>query len=272
MPRVCPTCQTLNEDRNRFCCGCGRLLAATNVQGRTVVMNLTAPGKTIVPADDTAAIIDRARKAFGDSATLVGPRTMLAPGAQQREHLLFVGDVSGSMDEPLDARTNKLDAAKQAMVNTILQKFGLDPEDQIGLITFNDHAKLAHSLQPLREGKTSLTQAVQQLVADDGTDINAGLRLAKRHFRWGDHGVVRRIVLMTDGHGGEPLATAEELKSRGVIIDVVGIGPSPDEVNEPLLKQVASTVQGELRYRFIKDHATLSRYYTRLGGKTATNR
>ena len=76
--------------------------------------------------------------------------------------------------------------------------------------------------------------------------------------------------MLTDGHGGDPLRTSEELKAAGVIIDVVGIGPTSSDVNEDLLKQLASVVEGELRYRFIKDHRTLVQHYTQLANKTAT--
>ncbi len=76
--------------------------------------------------------------------------------------------------------------------------------------------------------------------------------------------------MLTDGQGGEPLATAERLKSRGVVIDVIGVGKTPSDVNEPLLKKVASNIQGELHYRFIKDHQSLIAHYTQLAHKTKT--
>jgi hypothetical protein len=89
-------------------------------------------------------------------------------------------------------------------------------------------------------------------------------------FDWHRAGVVRRVVLETDGHGGNPLQTAEYMKQNGVVIDVVGIGEHPSGVDEKLLKKVASVVEGELRYRFIKDHRTLVAHYTQLANKTAT--
>lgn len=55
-----------------------------------------------------------------------------------------------------------------------------------------------------------------------------------------------------------------------VVIDVVGIGPAATEVNEELLREVASVVQGQARYRFIRDSRTLVAHYTQLASKTAT--
>jgi Mg-chelatase subunit ChlD len=100
------------------------------------------------------------------------------------------------------------------------------------------------------------------------TDIDAGLRTARGCFEWACQDVVRRIVLLTDGQGGSPLRTADDLKERGVVIDVIGVGETPGEVDEKLLRRVASVVQGELRYRFIKDQRTLVEHYTQLAGKT----
>lgn len=42
------------------------------------------------------------------------------------------------------------------------------------------------------------------------------------------------------------------------------------DVGEKLLKRVASTIQGELHYRFIKDHRTLVSHFTSLASKTTT--
>jgi len=76
--------------------------------------------------------------------------------------------------------------------------------------------------------------------------------------------------LLTDGQGGEPLDTARKLKDRGVVIDVISIADKPANADEMLLKKVASTVGGVLRYRFIKDQKTLVQHYTMLAQKTAT--
>ncbi len=102
-----------------------------------------------------------------------------------------------------------------------------------------------------------------------GTDITAGLEVARDNFEWQRGGVVRRIILLTDGQGGNPLWTADDLKSHGVIIDVIGVGKNPSVVNEKLLRKVASVIQGESRYRFIKNAKGLVEHYTTLSGKTA---
>ena len=47
-------------------------------------------------------------------------------------------------------------------------------------------------------------------------------------------------------------------------IDVIGIGGSPADVNEAQLKQVASVVDGKLRYWFIRDVGSLQRRFEAL--------
>lgn len=78
-----------------------------------------------------------------------------------------------------------------------------------------------------------------------GTDIDAGLKVADQALQWHRFSVVRRIILLTDGQGGYPLQTAESLKQRGVVIDAIGVGDQPSDVDEKLLRAVASVVQGE---------------------------
>jgi len=79
---------------------------------------------------------------------------------------------------------------------------------------------------------------------------------------------VRRIILLTDGdynEGGSPMKVACRLKNKGVVIDCIGIGGSPDEVELEKIKEVAScNPDGSLRYCFIGDQQSLIRKYESL--------
>jgi Mg-chelatase subunit ChlD len=190
--------------------------------------------------------------------------------AKHREQTVFVVDKSGSMAEQHDSRFSKMDAAIRANSSLVLHKAQIDPYDEIGIVTFEDFAMPVLNLCPIQTRRRDILQALQSLTPGGGTDINAGLEAARDMFDWNRNDVVRRIVLLTDGHGGYPLQTASDLKGQGVVIDVIGVGDSPANVDEKLLKKVASVVQGELRYRFIKDQQTLVAHYTQLANKTAT--
>ena len=81
-------------------------------------------------------------------------------------------------------------------------------------------------------------------------------------------GNTRRIILLTDGeHLGDenPIHIATRLKKTGVIIDCIGIGGSPRNVDEKLLKQIASRNRNDsIRYCFIGDQQKLLRKYQTL--------
>jgi len=215
-------------------------------------------------------VVKQATAAFGTGPMTTMPGGTGASLTNQREHTVFVVDVSGSMAMDYRGGMTKLEAAKRANVSMVLNKGQIDPNDEIGLVSFETYACRILNLCPIHSHKTQIIQAIQSLGLCGGTDINEGLKAARDTFDWSRSDVVRRIVLLTDGHGGHPLGTAEDLKSRGVVIDVIGVGENPSCVDEKLLRKVASLIEGEIRYRFIKDQQTLVAHYTRLAGKTAT--
>jgi hypothetical protein len=113
----------------------------------------------------------------------------------------------------------------------------------------------------------SILDALAGLSADGGTNLASGLEAVADIFE--NEPVsnrARHAILQTDGRGGEPLVVAIKLREElGVVIDVVGIGGSPSEVNEALLRQVATTEpDGSNHYRFVKDLQTLCEHYRRL--------
>jgi Ca-activated chloride channel family protein len=183
-----------------------------------------------------------------------------------REELAFVLDVSGSMSETYDLRWSKLDAAKRAVITLLLERSRISPQDQLALVSFDDHAQVEFPLSTLATDKAQMIQAIQALQIRGGTDINAGLKEAGSLFDF-CYNAKRRIILLTDGQGGHPLRTAEGLKSQGVMIECIGIGQSPTCVDEALLRQVATTSNGECHYRFITDQRTLIDHVTRLGAQ-----
>ena len=204
----------------------------------------------------------------GDASVPAG--VAQAGAINQREHTVLVEDISGSMVIEYVPGVTKLEAAKQAGITMVVNKARIDAYDQMGLVTFSSEANILMPISSLHSHKPALIKALQSLTIAGGTDINEGLVKARDLFDWRPHDVVRRIVLLTDGVGGDPERTAEELKARNVVIDVIGIGENPSDVDEDLLRRVASVVAGATLYRFIKDHKTLITTYTQLANKTLT--
>lgn len=264
---ICRACQCPNPDTGRFCRQCGATLAAATTEGKTVLAPSPGPSIALSP-EQRQEITRQAERAFGTAPIALG--TPVAARANQREHTFFVNDVSSSMASAYDPGITKEEASIRAAVTMVLQKAHLDPNDEIGIVTFNSKAQLVLRLCPLHSHRREIIARLQSLTPSNGTDINEGLMAARDAFDWSRKDVVRRIILLTDGQGGNPQRTAEDLKAKGVVIDVIGVGDKPSNVNETLLKKVASTVEGELRYRFIKDHQTLVAHYTQLASKTAT--
>lgn len=269
MSDICPHCMRPGPPSARYCTDCGATLGATLVQGRTVVA--PAPVSPLPMSDrQLKTLVQQAQQTFGKSSMTVQPFPMAGASKGQREHTTSVFDTSASMGWAYDGSMTKLEAAVRANTSMILNKAQLDPKDEVALVTFQKTAQIIMEMGPLHSHKRPFVEALQGLRTGSGTDINEGLKTARNGFDWSLSGVVRRIILLTDGQGGYPLGTAEDLKSRGVVIDVIGVGDAPFNVDEKLLRKVASVVEGEVRYRFIKDQKTLVDHYTQLAGKTAT--
>jgi len=279
---ICTNCQTRNPSRASFCQACGAKLATTQTGNTTVTLGQVTREDLVrgedlsvtqpLPNIDPAMIASRALQAFGATATIVRTHTMNIEQTNQREHLVILVDVSGSMNERLEDDKVKLEGAIQGGVNLGLQKHQIDPHDHLAVVAFDFNAMVVLDMCHIGENKRRIIQALQSLSVCGGTDIDAGLKGARNVFDWSVDGVVRRVVLLTDGHNmsnSDPLKTANALKERGVVFDVVGIGQSPNDVDEPLLKSIASKIDGQLAYRFIRDSQTLCQHYTQLGNKTS---
>jgi Mg-chelatase subunit ChlD len=261
-----PTCGVQNPAGSKFCMACGSSLAARSAGSETVVA--TPPHLPANPARVSVRVTDPHYSISRMPLEPVRPDPVAYAQNRQREHMILIIDHSGSMNEAYDGGLIKLEAVKRAMMSLIIEREKLDAQDEIGLVMFDDHAVLLMPPCPVGTYKRHLIQSVQSVQIDGGTDINAGLKTARKAFDWSRRDVVRRIVLQTDGHGGHPLRTAEDLKAHGVVIDVMGVGHDPSAVNEKLLRQVASVVNGETHYWFLKDQKTLLRTVRELSEKT----
>lgn len=267
--KYCPNCRAQNPPMACFCQGCGMAFGATMAQGQTIA--IAAPRTTIqIPEAQVKTVAQHVKQVLGDQPVVFGYGQMTGRSANQREHVVNVMDISPSMDGEYDCQFTKLQAAIRANVTLVIEKAGIDPYDEVGIVVFDDSAQVMLPLSPLHSHKRQVIQTLQSLRSRGGTDINEGLKAAREVFDWSRTDVVRRIILLTDGQGGHPLGTAEDLKSRGVVIDVIGVGKDPSGVDEKLLRQVASVINGETYYRFIKDQKTLVGEFTRLARKTVT--
>ena len=209
------------------------------------------------------------------------------PEIEVPECLIICIDVSPSMEER-DWPPSRLDAAKEAAAALIERKQTIAPEDEIGVVAYNAYASTVQGPVRVGDKKKQLLRALQRVDTASGTSISAALREAKKQLLPSRvHGLVQwivkgsaieeepvtcRIVILTDGHhntGPDPRPIAASLKRDGVTIDCVGIGGRPSDVQEDLLRGVASkdTVTGRPRYAFIGDKDALITKFEQLAGR-----
>ncbi|MCA9449830.1 MAG: VWA domain-containing protein, partial [Candidatus Omnitrophica bacterium] len=173
----------------------------------------------------------------------------------------FVLDVSGSMSLT-DYLPTRLGAGKQAINAYSENRRRHRPNDCVGLVTFETTAKVVCPLAWLDHPQQFQTfqRRLSNVEAGGATRLDLGLSLAKDLLWCGnpsnrqDLNRPVRFYVLTDGHSeGRPERVAKQVKQAGIVIEIVGIGGSPDEVNEPVLKRCASVENGKLLYRFIGD-------------------
>lgn len=175
-------------------------------------------------------------------------------------------DISISMSSG-DYPPTRLDGAKQASISFIKRVTEYNPKSAIAVISFSSRASIVSTPLPVTTGVTILKEAVNSLKTEGCTNISAGLNLAKRVIQKCENAVNPRILMLTDGgsnKGGSPIPVAQYLKSQGVQLDIIGIGATPLDVNESDLKQMASVVNGEIRYWFIKSVGQLIKKFENL--------
>ena len=169
----------------------------------------------------------------------------LDTGAAPRANLVFLVDVSGSMDEP-----NKL----PLVVNSLKLLLGtLAPEDTVAIVVYAGAAGTVLPPTPVAE-RGRILAALEHLGAGGSTAGAEGIRqaylLAERHFV---EGGVNRVILATDGDFNVGITDSDELESfiarkreSGVLLSVLGFGRG--NYNDALMQRLAQHGNGNAAY------------------------
>ncbi|NLV59458.1 MAG: VWA domain-containing protein [Clostridiales bacterium] len=139
------------------------------------------------------------------------------------QNLVFLVDVSGSMDEP-----NKLPLVKRAFL-LLLEE--LKPTDLISVVTYASSDRVVLDGVPA-DDKTTIMAALDQMEAGGGTAGAAGIQtayeIAKKHFVAGGN---NRILLATDGDlnigvsdEGSLTRLVDSKRKEGTFLSVLGFG------------------------------------------------
>jgi len=181
--------------------------------------------------------------------------------------LAVVLDTSGSMSG------EKIEDAKRSVLRLISS---MRDEDEIAVVRYSDTSELLQPLARVGSVRSSLSMRIQQLTADGGTNILAGLSEGRRAL--GDEpGVltgskagprVRRIVLVSDGLDttrAQAESLARESFAGGITVSSIGIGLDFDE---SYMGAVAQSGHGN--FAFINDSGSLAGFLERELEQTAT--
>ena len=179
------------------------------------------------------------------------------------ERTVFVLDHSGSMGDQ-DYPPSRLEAGVAAIGEYVAARLKSGAYDTMAAVIFDSMAEVICPETSLNEATRNILGPLSRVKPDGGTDIEQGLVAADAILEVWPDDVLKRIILLTDGHGGTPEQRSHQVKEHGIIIDVIGIGGSPADVNEWSLRQVASVISGETRYRFIGDRHTLLNHFRKI--------
>jgi Ca-activated chloride channel family protein len=169
----------------------------------------------------------------------------VSKAARKNANLVFVVDVSGSMDSD-----NRLGLVKKSLRLLVNQ---LGEADKVGIVTYGSDAK--EMLQPTSVyNKAKILSVVDRLSTEGATNAEAGLRvgykMASKHFR---AGAVNRVILCSDGVAnvgitgpGGILSTVQQQVQKGITMTTIGVGMG--NYNDVLMEQLANKGNGNYFY------------------------
>ena len=176
----------------------------------------------------------------------IGIRGYDAPRSRRpRANLVFLVDVSGSMDQP--DKLPLLVSGLRLLVGT------LRPEDRVGIVVYAGSAGTV--LEPTPAGERGrILAALDGLRAGGSTAGGEGIRRAYEMAEAGfDPEGVNRVILATDGDFNVGIRDPEELKGfverkrrTGIELTVLGFGQG--NLNDALMQKLAQNGNGNAAY------------------------
>ncbi len=203
--------------------------------------------------------VEGAPSRFGQNCELlrIGIKGMeIDPEARRSANLVFVIDVSGSMD-----RQDRLELVKQGLIYLLDQ---LRPDDRVGIVIYGSRGEVLLDPTSIRY-RHEIEGAIDRLCPGGSTNAEAGLRLAYRMAqRYFDEERINRLILCSDGVANvgqtSPEALLKEIKryaDMGITLSTVGFGMG--NYNDVLLEQLGD--KGNGYYAYVDDLAEARRVF-----------
>lgn len=182
---------------------------------------------------------------------------------------LLALDKSGSMeDEGFQTGRSKKDLLLDAVNLFLVRKRQYRPTDMVSVTSFDHVATVWCEPVNICAGFESLVQGLNRAMSPPhgGTDMSrafaaAQVMLERYGFLEPASPFVCRTIVLSDGHSShsrQAADAAQNLQLHGVIIESLGLGRSPADVDESLLRECATTdADGFDHYRFLGDSESL---------------
>jgi Ca-activated chloride channel family protein len=159
-------------------------------------------------------------------------------------NLALVVDRSGSMQGP------KLREAKRCVIDLIKR---MNPEDQVGLVQYDDSVDTIIPLTPVEQVSGIIDALVQGITANGSTDLHAGwLRGGEMLAPNAGRESTCHVILLSDGQANSGLVRQDRiceqvsaLAGAGVTTTTVGLGA---DFNEVLMTAIAQAGHGSAHY------------------------
>lgn len=169
----------------------------------------------------------------------------IVPDKKPRSNLVFLIDVSGSMDQP-----DKLPLLKNAFRFLVSS---LEKDDTVAIVVYAGAAGTVLEPTPVSQ-KNKILTALDQLQPGGTTAGAEGIRQAYALAEMGfDEQAVNRVILATDGDFNVGITNREELKDfverkrkTGIYLSVLGFGQG--NYNDALMQALAQNGNGNAAY------------------------
>ncbi len=148
--------------------------------------------------------------------------------------------------------------------------------DRLGLVSYGDSAANVRLDQGMTTDFNTVATAIDGLSAGGATDIGDGVKKAAQTLSTESAGRVRIMIVLTDGVANRPTnetvgaqyardqAAAAKASPNDILIFTIGLG---DTLNEPLMTDMASMLNGVPQYYHAPDASELQEIYAKIGAE-----
>lgn len=142
-------------------------------------------------------------------------------------------------------RSTSMQGARIDMVRSTLKESlaSFRPADLFTLVAFSDRAEVLTEMKPAAE--IDIEAICDRLTTSGGTEIFQGLHAGFQELQKTPPGIIRQMILLTDGHtygdDGACMELAQRMKGEGITLSAMGIG---HDWNDQLLDRVCGISGG----------------------------